>query len=101
MDSVSRDTKKARLKELQEKILGQARLVSQTMVGTTQTILVEGQSRKSDQELSGRTENNRVVNFKASDELIGQFVDVDIIRAMNNSLKGVLSPINQRRSSVA
>jgi len=101
VDSVSRDTKKARLKELQEKILGQARLVSQTMVGTTQTILVEGQSRKSDQELSGRTENNRVVNFKASDELIGQFVDVDIIRAMNNSLKGVLSPINQRRSSVA
>ena len=101
VDNVSQDTKKARLKALQEKILEQARLVSQKMVGTTQTILVEGQSRKSDQELSGRTENNRVVNFEASAEQIGQFVDVGITRAMNNSLKGPLSPISQRRISVA
>ena len=100
-DNVSQDTKKGRLKELQEKILEQARLVSQKMVGTTQTILVEGQSRKSDQELSGRTENNRVVNFKAPDELVGRFIDVDITRAMNNSLKGVLSPLSQGRSSAA
>jgi len=100
-DNVSQDTKKARLRELQEKILEQARSVSQKMVGTTQTILVEGQSRKSDQELSGRTENNRVVNFKASGELVGQFIDVDITRAMNNSLKGTISPPGQRRSSAA
>jgi tRNA-2-methylthio-N6-dimethylallyladenosine synthase len=100
-DNVSQDTKKVRLKELQEKILKQARLVSQKMVGTTQTILVEGQSRKSDQELSGRTENNRVVNFKASGELVGQFIDVDITLAMNNSLKGTISPPDQRRSSAA
>jgi tRNA-2-methylthio-N6-dimethylallyladenosine synthase len=100
-DNVSHDTKKTRLKKLQEKILEQARLVSQKMVGTTQTILVEGRSRKSDQELSGRTENNRVVNFKASDGLVGQFVDVDITRVMNNSLKGTISPASQRRSSAA
>ena len=90
-DNVTQDTKKARLKALQEKILGQAHLVSQKMVGTTQRILVEGKSRKSDQELSGRTENNRVVNFEASDELIGQFVNVGITRAMNNSLKGIIA----------
>ncbi len=90
-DNVTQDTKKARLKALQEKILGRAHLVSQNMVGTTQRILVEGKSRKSDQELSGRTENNRVVNFEASDELIGQFVNVGITRAMNNSLKGIIA----------
>jgi tRNA-2-methylthio-N6-dimethylallyladenosine synthase len=91
VDNVTQDTKKARLKALQEKILGQAHLVSQKMVGTTQRILVEGKSRKSDQELSGRTENNRVVNFAASDELVGQFVNVGITRAMNNSLKGIIA----------
>ncbi len=90
-DNVTQDTKKGRLKALQEKILGQAHLVSQKMVGTRQRILVEGKSRKSDQELSGRTENNRVVNFEASDELIGQFVNVGITRAMNNSLKGIIA----------
>ena len=60
-------------------------------VGTTQRVLVEGKSRKSDQELYGRTENNRVVNFAASDELVGQFVNVGIKRAMNNSLKGIIA----------
>jgi len=90
-DNVTQDTKKARLKALQEKILGQAHRVSQNLVGTTQRILVEGKSRKSDQELSGRTENNRVVNFAASDELVGQFVNVGITRAMNNSLKGIIA----------
>ena len=90
-DNVTQDTKKARLKALQEKILGQAHLVSEKMVGTTQRILVEGKSRKSDQELSGRTENNRVVNFEASDEQVGQFVNVGITRAMNNSLKGIIA----------
>jgi len=90
-DNVTQDTKKARLNALQDKILRQAHLVSEKMVGTTQRILVEGISRKSDQELSGRTENNRVVNFAASDEQVGQFVNVGITRAMNNSLKGIIA----------
>ena len=54
-------------------------------------VLVEGHSRKSDQELAGRTENNRVVNFVGPDSLIGQFADVEITRAMNNSMKGTLA----------
>ena len=90
-DNVSQETKKTRLRALQQKILDQAHLISQKMVGTRQKILVEGPSRKSDQEMSGRTENNRVVNFKASLELVGQFVDVRITQALNNSMKGVIA----------
>lgn len=90
-DEVSQETKKARLKALQEKILQQAHVISENMVGTRQRILVEGRSRKSEQEMSGRTENNRVVNFKGSGELVGQFIDVDITQALNNSLKAVIA----------
>jgi tRNA-2-methylthio-N6-dimethylallyladenosine synthase len=90
-DNVTQETKKSRLRALQQKILDQAHLISQKMVGTRQKILVEGPSRKSDQEMSGRTENNRVVNFKAPLELVGQFVDVGITQALNNSMKGVIA----------
>ena len=90
-DNVTQETKKSRLGVLQQKILDQAHLISQKMVGTRQKILVEGPSRKSDQEMSGRTENNRVVNFKAPLELVGQFVDVGITQALNNSMKGVIA----------
>ena len=89
-DNVSLETKKQRLRQLQDKLLNQANEISRKMVGRTQRILVEGYSRKSDSELSGRTENNRVVNFKGADELIGQFVDVEVIQALNNSLRGNL-----------
>ncbi|MHC4220951.1 MAG: tRNA (N6-isopentenyl adenosine(37)-C2)-methylthiotransferase MiaB [Planctomycetota bacterium] len=90
-DDVSQETKKARLKALQEKLLQQANLISQNMVGTTQKILVEGPSRKSEHQMSGRTENNRVVNFDGSDALVGQFIDVHITQALNNSLQGVIT----------
>ena len=89
-DDVSMETKKQRLRLLQEKLLNQANQISSKMVGSKQRILVEGYSRKSDSELSGRTENNRVVNFKGPDESIGQFVDVEVIQALNNSLRGIL-----------
>gem|GEM_PF-1377209 len=59
------------------------------MLGTVQRILVEGVSRKNVMELSGRTENNRVVNFEASPEHIGKFVDVEIVDVYTNSLRGV------------
>ena len=60
------------------------------MVGTIQSILVEGKSKKNPNELRGRTENNRVVNFKGTDDLIGQFVDIEITEALPNSLRGSL-----------
>ena len=57
------------------------------MLGTVQRILVEGTSRKSIMELSGRTENNRVVNFEGTPDMIGKFVDVEIVEVLTNSLR--------------
>ena len=89
-DNIAAEVKKARLRLLQNKLLQQAAWISRQMVGSRQRILVEGYSRKSDSELSGRTENNRVVNFEGADELIGEFVDIDVTDALNNSLRGQL-----------
>jgi len=80
--------KKERLKILQAQITRQAMAISTAMVGTVQRILVEGPSRKSEDQMSGRTENNRVVNFDAPASLIGRFVDVRISEALPNSLRG-------------
>jgi tRNA-2-methylthio-N6-dimethylallyladenosine synthase len=90
-DDVSLETKKQRLRQLQQKLLDQANRISRRMVGSRQRILVEGYSRKSDAELSGRTENNRVVNFAGPSSLIGEFARVEITQALNNSLKGILA----------
>ena len=60
---------------------------SRRMLGTVQRILVEGTSRKSIMELSGRTENNRVVNFEGTPDMIGKFVDVEIVEVLTNSLR--------------
>lgn len=89
-DDVPMETKKQRLAILQQRINQQARAISEAMVGTTQRILVSGVSRKDPGELSGRTENNRVVNFKGDSGLIGQFVDVNITASFPNSLRGEL-----------
>ena len=90
-DEITQDVKKHRLQVLQDRILQQAMQISRKMVGTTQRILVEGFSRKSDAEMSGRTENNRVVNFAGDESLTGQFIDVEITTALNNSLKGTIA----------
>lgn len=87
-DLVSMDEKKARLQHLQTTINDMAAEISQEMVGSTQKILVEGTSKWSDEELSGKTENNRVVNFAGSKRLIGEMVDVVITEALRNSLRG-------------
>ena len=88
-DHTDEDTKKQRLQILQARIIQQAAEISRRMVGTTQRILVTGISKKDPGQLQGRTENNRAVNFSAADHaLIGQFVDVQIIAALPNSLRG-------------
>ena len=59
------------------------------MVGKTQRILVTGYAKKGPGQLSGRTENNRVVNFTSQNTaLIGQFTEVEITAAYTNSLLG-------------
>jgi tRNA-2-methylthio-N6-dimethylallyladenosine synthase len=89
-DDTPMDVKKARLKRLQSRITAMEKSISESMLGTVQTILVSGLSKKSDAEIAGRTENNRVVNVEASSDLIGQLVDVEITQALPNSLKGKL-----------
>ncbi|EGS63636.1 tRNA-i(6)A37 thiotransferase enzyme MiaB [Vibrio cholerae HC-02A1] len=87
---LSEEVKKERLYELQQQINSQAMRYSRLMLGTEQRILVEGPSKKDLMELRGRTENNRVVNFEGSLDLIGQFVDVKIVDVFPNSLRGEL-----------
>lgn len=89
-DEVSLDTKKLRLKLLQQRLSQQAQEFSRRMVGSKQTLLVEGPSRNDPMILAGRTENNRVVNFSGDKQLIGQFVEVLITEALPNSMRGKL-----------
>lgn len=86
-DDVPQSVKKDRLQHLQTRILAQANAISEAMVGTVQRVLVERPSRKHEQ-MAGRTENNRVVNFDGHPRLIGRFVDVRITEAQPNSLRG-------------
>jgi tRNA-2-methylthio-N6-dimethylallyladenosine synthase len=90
-DDTPLGVKKERLQLLQARINQQAMEISRGMVGTTQKVLVEKLSKKSDRQVSGRTENMRWVNFDASPALIGRFVDVVITEALPNSLRGRLA----------
>ncbi|OON38804.1 tRNA (N6-isopentenyl adenosine(37)-C2)-methylthiotransferase MiaB [Izhakiella australiensis] len=89
-DDVTEEEKKQRLYILQDRISQQAMAWSRRMLGSIQRILVEGTSRKNVMELSGRTENNRVVNFEGSPAMIGKFVDVEIVDVYPNSLRGIV-----------
>ncbi len=89
-DDVPLEVKKDRLARLQQRITELAADISAAMVGTVQRVLVEKPSRKDPAQLSGRTENNRVVNFDADASLIGQFADILITEALPNSLRGEL-----------
>jgi tRNA-2-methylthio-N6-dimethylallyladenosine synthase len=90
-DETSMQEKKKRLAVLQTRINQQAMQISAAMVGTTQTVLVEKPSKKSNKQMSGRTENMRWVNFDADSCCIGQFVEVVITEALPNSLRGRLT----------
>ena len=88
VDDVSEETKKQRLYLLQQRINQQALRIARNMLDTEQRILVEGPSKKDIMELQGRTENNRVVNFPGTPDMIGEFVDVKITDVFSNSLRG-------------
>jgi tRNA-2-methylthio-N6-dimethylallyladenosine synthase len=83
--------KQARLARLQAAINANARRIAQEMVGTVQTVLVEGPSKKNPNEMTGRTENMRYLNFPGDPRMIGQFVDVVVTEVMSNSLRGRLA----------
>ena len=87
-DDTPAEVKSARLARLQKRIEEQAQVISQSMVGTVQRVLVEGPSRKDPKELAGRTDNNRVVNFVGNPRQIHHFIDVSITEALPHSLRG-------------
>ncbi len=90
-DNISDNIKKERLSLLQARLTEQAQRISRRMVGETERILVTDFSRRDPGQLQGRTECNRVVNFKCNQpELIGAFADIRIEEALPNSLRGVL-----------
>ena len=89
-DDTPQDVKLARLSRLQKRVEENAAKISESMVGTVQRILVEGPSKKDPNELAGRTDNNRVVNFAGNPRLVGNFVDVTIVSALPHSLRGAI-----------
>ena len=105
-DDIDMAVKKQRLERLQKIITQQTADISNSMVGTVQRLLVEGESKKNSLQMTGRTENNRVVNFAGHVRLAGQFVDVLITEALPYSLRGRLvsknkepaMDMNERRS---
>jgi tRNA-2-methylthio-N6-dimethylallyladenosine synthase len=87
-DDVSHMEKQHRLAILQRRITELAEDRSEKMVGTVERVLVTGLSKKNPAELSGRTENNRVVNFRGEPSVKGELVDIKIVEALPNSLRG-------------
>ena len=83
--------KKARLARLQAQLRQQAAAHAEAMVGSVQRVLVTGVSKRDPRQLAGRTENNRVVNFRGERDRIGAFADVRINEALPNSLRGELA----------
>ncbi|MDH3693712.1 MAG: tRNA (N6-isopentenyl adenosine(37)-C2)-methylthiotransferase MiaB [Gammaproteobacteria bacterium] len=93
-DDTPRAIKQKRLAELQACINEMTSHISADMVGSTQPVLVDGKARKDAAQMSGRTDNNRVVNFPASSDMIGQFVNIEITEALPNSLRGRVSGVS-------
>ncbi|WP_397534101.1 tRNA (N6-isopentenyl adenosine(37)-C2)-methylthiotransferase MiaB [Roseateles sp.] len=97
-DTTPYEAKVKRLQELQAMIEANAVKISETMVGTTQKILVTGNARKDPSELMGRTECNRIVNFKGHPRLMNQLIDVTITQAFAHSLRAEV-PVGETLSA--
>jgi tRNA-2-methylthio-N6-dimethylallyladenosine synthase len=87
-DDTPQSVKLERLHRLQKRIIEMAQAISHNMVGTTQKVLVEGKSKRDPNELTGRTENFKVVNFVGNERLIHTLIDVKITECLPNSLRG-------------
>jgi len=97
-DDTPHAVKLARLQRLQARVQELFDEYSRAMVGTRQRVLVEGVSRKSEDDLAARTENNRIVNFAGPARLIGQYVEVEITQAYPHSLRG-RAPVENQESA--
>jgi tRNA-2-methylthio-N6-dimethylallyladenosine synthase len=101
-DEVPHEVKQQRLELLQRRLNGQARAISERMVGSRQRVLVERPAKRDPRQVAGRTDNNRWVNFDGPSDnpmaLINNFADVIITEAMPNSLRGRLDDLHRRAS---
>jgi tRNA-2-methylthio-N6-dimethylallyladenosine synthase len=93
-DETPQEVKLARLQTLQAKVEANAQLISHGMIASRQRILVEGAARRHENELAGRTDNNRMVNFIGPRSLVGEFVDVTITAAAPHSLRGEIASLH-------
>ncbi|CAG0123398.1 tRNA-2-methylthio-N(6)-dimethylallyladenosine synthase [Rhodocyclaceae bacterium] len=89
-DEVQHEVKAERLQRLQDLLAAQAQELPKKLMGTTQRVLVETVSRKDAQEVAGRMDNNRIVNFGGSPGMVGRFVDVKITGVWAYTLRGEL-----------
>ncbi|MCG9026343.1 tRNA (N6-isopentenyl adenosine(37)-C2)-methylthiotransferase MiaB [Laribacter hongkongensis] len=87
-DDTPHEVKVKRLQTLTELLDRKTFEINQSMVGTVQTVLVEGISRRDSSELAARSANNRIVNFVGQPRLIGQMVEVVITEALRHSVRG-------------
>jgi len=90
-DDTPVEVKKERLRVLQERIDGQAARISADMVGTVQHVLIDGASLRNGNELRGRTDNNRIINFPGPKHLIGGFADVLVTEVRSHTLRGQMA----------
>jgi len=100
-DDTPDSVKHRRLERLQAALNANAKAISEAMVGSVQRVLVEGPSRKNPNELTGKTENMRSVNFPGNARLVGQFVDVVITEALANSLRARVHLAEERAAASA
>jgi tRNA-2-methylthio-N6-dimethylallyladenosine synthase len=96
-DPTPREVKLDRLHRLQHALEASRQAIGASMVGRTEPVLAEGTSKRDPNELTGRTSNNRIVNFPAPASLVGQFVDVRILQALSHSLRGERAPAAAER----
>ena len=93
-DNVCIEEKKERLQVLQSRLTQLSFSYSRKMVGTVQNCLITGSSKKDPSELQARTVNNRIVNFQPHNSNVGDFVNLLILEAYTNSLRGEVSNIS-------
>lgn len=91
IDNVSLKEKKIRLQIIQKKIKQNSLQWKRRMLGSTQSVLVEGYLEKDQKKLYGKTENNRTVIFEGNKNLIGNILKLEIIDINYHSyLKGII-----------
>ncbi len=94
-DDTPQQTKIERLRRLQAAIQASADAISQSMLGTRQRVLVHGLSKKHPGDVAGRTDNNRVVNFPGTPDLIGRFIDISVTQVLTHTLRGEIAALAQ------